>query len=333
MPHKDTFLDWPAWKRWAWHQQQRAKDFGMSANYIVRVIESPCEDKWRVLVETALPAAGDSMFMLITPQPDEMLEEYLEPKGRRGASRRKPRHGPRWRNTRSGTRRGWARPRIPYFDGWAAQRLPGRDYFRGRDVGRGEKWFWKGINVADKLLWWWLLIDATDNFVTEWHSGLMHSRFCRRAWDILAACNWSGEVTLGHPLWLPPDINIEQEKNCAFVALGDFNVTEPDRDNAITHIAQASGYAEDAPDIDPNYTDVWFQIDVTYTDGSTETINLEKKQVHPEQEWHLSTELTLVNVRESNWRVQNDRAPEGLASGPVCNMTEIEFDAMGEYDP
>lgn len=170
--------------RFVWDKVQDAYGMGYQLfNQVTRVVGTPCEDKWSVLVETALPAAGQALWLIIVPSPDEILEEYLQPystkRGRRG---RRDDDSKDRRKSRSGRRRRFW-PRIPDVDGMVANNLPGVDASRGRDAGFGQRWVFAGIDLADRVSWYFLLMDVTSTFTTLWTTGLMQARFCEEKWD------------------------------------------------------------------------------------------------------------------------------------------------------
>lgn len=147
-------------------------------NEITSMTHTPCEDKWTVIIETALPAAGDAMYLLLTPSPEEILENYLQPypskTSRRGAkgdraNKRKP--------SRSGkVRRSW--PSVPDVDSWAAAIIPGAEMVKGRKAGAPTRWAFDAIDRLDRVLWWFLIIDVTKTFFNVWSSGMREARFC-----------------------------------------------------------------------------------------------------------------------------------------------------------
>ena len=147
---------------------------------ILDIKEMDCGGNWTVYIKTAIPAAGAAMYLLIIPSFEEILENYLEPKaGRRGG--RRGRRGERERRmNRWGARRLFFGGGIPDVDELIANRIFGRGFFKGRQVGPGEWLFWTGINVADSILWQWLVLEATETFFTTWQSGIMESGQCIR---------------------------------------------------------------------------------------------------------------------------------------------------------
>lgn len=162
-------------------------------NALVNVYEADCgEDSWWVKVTLAAPIAGDLLWMLITPSPSEILENYLEPKSGRGRGRRGARDDRR-RNRRRGGRGLIWRGGIPDVDELIADRLPGREMIAGRRAGPLTWIFYTGINAADRLLWYWMLFDMGNEFATRWNSAIMESRWCNQAPEVSVIA--SGQTT------------------------------------------------------------------------------------------------------------------------------------------
>lgn len=176
-----------------------------SLNAIKFLIHDPCETPWWVYVKTAIPAAGASLWMLIVPQPEEILEQYLDPSKTRGQSRRKfqrvyrrfafpgggpgapppggpPGDGPPGGGGGGGPRTaGGAAARRgkigALFDSntTIAERLPGRQLFESRKISLTEHVFWTGFNTLERVQWYFLIYSAGTNFIYEWTSGIFEA--------------------------------------------------------------------------------------------------------------------------------------------------------------
>lgn len=152
-------------------------------NFITNIIDTPCEDKWDLLVELAYPAAGESLVVLLVPSPGEVAEEFLQPKygkgkGRGGSANKRIR---RMATASGRVRRAW--PTIPDIDKAYASLIPGAQAIEGRKVGAGEAAIFKGIDIADQALWYWLLLDIGKTFTYKWSSNIMEARFCSKPWE------------------------------------------------------------------------------------------------------------------------------------------------------
>lgn len=189
----------------------------MTYNLITDVVSTDCEDRWWVVVKTAIPAAGDALWLLLIPSPQEILENYLSPnpggkggKGGRGArdtERRESRNGKR--------RRRW--PGIPDVDNLIADQLPGRDAVAGRNVGAGQRWLFASIEATDRALWYYLLVDVGKTFFTSWSSGMLEARFCSRPITHGLALIATSDLHKAGNLWTvdTDQIQIDIQKNMA----------------------------------------------------------------------------------------------------------------------
>lgn len=173
-----------------------------TGNHIVDLWENDCDAPWHAYITTAIPAAGSSLWMLLVPQPDEILEEFLDPSDSRKKGGRR-RRGRETRRTlgRAGRMRRWISD-ATNTNSMIADKIPGRRIVRARRVGRTEYAFWSTLNIAERGLWYWLLMDAGQNFVAEWSSGIMDSRYCNKKMDLWG--RYEPPTTGGNPKdWLP----------------------------------------------------------------------------------------------------------------------------------
>ena len=196
---------------------------GVSLNYIYKLYSAPCNDKWSLMVETGLPALWKELIVLLTPDPTEILQEYLHPKlGRRG---------PRFPllRTRRGEMPGTNRKYrvfgggFPDVDEAIAHKLPGRDFFAGRTAGRLERWIWTGIDIADLVGFYWLLLGVTEDGLITWASNILHSTHCQA--NVTLSGSWkrfSCPVTAPEAWASGTEFWLHNEKNCDFDPAGEF---------------------------------------------------------------------------------------------------------------
>lgn len=154
------------------------KKFSMALNAIDTLIENPCDGDWWLYVKTLLPAVGNEFYIILIPDPKEILEEYLDP----SASRRKGKGFPRskWANMDrgDGRRRRGRRSNWLDVDGTIADRLPGRQYFKMRRVNPLEHIAWAAFNRLELLSWWYLIADLSAGSIINWNSAILESA-CR----------------------------------------------------------------------------------------------------------------------------------------------------------
>jgi len=166
-----------------------------SMNRLIRTVRGPCGKGWWMIVETALPAAGDALWAFVVPSPSQVLENYLRPdhggKFRRGYQEHEARDRA---DSRSGRKRRRFRG-IPDVDEVTADALPGAAAIRGRNTGKLTEWAFRGIAVNDAAGLSMMIADATDTFYSEWTSGLMpQGRFCDKSFNVIYAGSQIGTV-------------------------------------------------------------------------------------------------------------------------------------------
>jgi len=153
-------------------------DIGETANAIIDVWEIDCEGEWVLYLKTGTIAAGHGLYLLLVPSLEEIIESYLEPKAGRRGGRRGARGERERRRNRIGQRRVYFRGGFPDIDNAIANKIPGRNFLAGRRIGPGKFLFWTGVRVGDFVLWYWLIVQATNTFATKWISGLIESGQC-----------------------------------------------------------------------------------------------------------------------------------------------------------
>lgn len=179
------------------------RSFKGSLNTVRYFLTSDCRGKWSMLLSTAVPAAGEALWVLLVPSPSEVVENYLHP--RYGRSEHKARNRPRGRNLtgRTGRQRWWrdlTRPDLGGGRGWlstdidemVARAIPGSRFFRGRFAQAQEQWFWRGIDTLDRALFWWMLLDIGENFIHHWASGIVEQNVCSSDFNRLLDADWPG---------------------------------------------------------------------------------------------------------------------------------------------
>lgn len=172
--------------------------FAQVLNSVDFLIENPCKAEWDIYLETGLKAAKKVILILLIPSSDEILEEYLHPKIDKDRKLGAHHDDPRRRGAPGGkNRRAW-QAGIPDVDSLIAKRLPGASFFEGRNAGLLERFLWLGIDVADRVAWWFLCASLVNDFTYEWASGVMESKFCSADWDAWAGGTWLPSGPLGN---------------------------------------------------------------------------------------------------------------------------------------
>ena len=147
-------------------------------NGVLSFFAENCHAPWTVYAETALPALGMSLMMLLTPSPDEILEEFVQPAGLRSYGRWGRRIESSQKAKRSRGIVGAIDDIIPDVDSLIAHRIPGYRRIAYRPISNGVRHLWRIYNVAELVQYRWLLVDAVSTFVYAWAENLRESEPC-----------------------------------------------------------------------------------------------------------------------------------------------------------
>lgn len=175
-------------------------------NYVITRWEDPCEAPWTVYLETMWPAALKMVVTLLISDLDEAIRGYARP----ARAMRSRRFG---RKMRRGGRLTFLRRiggilSFDYFNEFGKRFANAKDV-RARHVSNGVKNLWIVDGVLQRVLWWWLVIDAVSEFAFQWTSLLYQSEKCREANAGVGLSENPVELTLwsGHT---PSAVNVSQ---------------------------------------------------------------------------------------------------------------------------
>jgi len=177
-------------------------------NYIIRFIVDPCHAPIIVYFELALPPLGKAILSWFSFGMDDVIRGYYRPaKALRGnpTNRRGKRPKPRGPL-------GKALGKIPGVGDdvgqWIGNRIPGREKLAGRSISQGEKALWRVDDVAQRVLFWWMVADILTDFFFEWTTLIDGSVFCRRQKEGSLYAHGPGG-NCGFPFgWLPTNAPI-----------------------------------------------------------------------------------------------------------------------------
>lgn len=193
------------------------KGFGGRVRNLKRVLAQTCQQDAIIVAETAGDAIVDTMWMFLTLDSGEVLEEYLDPRNARNSKKGKRGANGRRRRTRRGASLFWMALKAFNLNGIVARLLPGKRLIRAFGYIPGVGIFFRIFNVIELGLFGWLLFEAADNFVMKWMSGLQEGQYCTSVVPGLFVYedNDSGPRGVGTnnlPMWqtgstLNPDVN------------------------------------------------------------------------------------------------------------------------------
>lgn len=142
-------------------------------NIVTNVTEFSCDGDWLLYVETLLPALGDMFLVLLDFGWDDVARGFFRPSGIRT----------RWKFRPSKKKGRRFRFEIPELGESIGKLLPGAKFFRGRRVGPFWRWFWRIDGLAQRALWYWLLVDVGVDLAYNWTTGIFRHERCWRVAD------------------------------------------------------------------------------------------------------------------------------------------------------
>lgn len=216
-------------------------------NGVVSFLEENCHPPLTVYAETALPALGMGLMMLVVPSPDEILEEFIQPAGLRSFGRwgRRTEQITEARRARSLGQR--ATDIIPDIDELIAHRIPGYRRIAYRPISNGVRHLWRIYDTIEQASYRWLIFDAVTVTAYAWAENLRESEPCsaNRAGGFLSDPDRQGtNQTFGTWNDLPPGDNYTQWGAVEWLGGGRFRSTS----GPLTVIASASLQAYDGVD-------------------------------------------------------------------------------------
>lgn len=171
-------------------------------NWVIDSWAEPCDAPWYIYIETMKPAALEAFITLITFGWDDVLRGFLRPKGlnRRRTSKRKGK---------------WSKhiPRFPELGEEIGKKLPFSEKAKGIKWNDLGKTLWRIDGVLQQGLFWWLIVDVTNDFAFRWTSLLYETEWCRNAPNGRFSANTTGLKLTPGGVWLPAifdDINYSE---------------------------------------------------------------------------------------------------------------------------
>jgi len=154
-------------------------DVWEAVNAVTDFVEYGCYPKWTVWVDTLWPALGEAVIQVLSFGVGDVLRGYFRPTNLRGvgALTRGARRSSKGKAGKAGRLRRFAKP--PEIGDAIGKRLPGAEMVKGRKVTGLERRVWIIDTQAQRLLWYWLVADISQNFVTNWTTAIMESEACR----------------------------------------------------------------------------------------------------------------------------------------------------------
>lgn len=222
--------------------KKRGTKTGQRANGIYELTQSTCQDRFIVGAKTMLPAAGKALWILLVPRPSEILEEAIQPKGKRTDPRTRTKSRTRNRKGKNGKRRKRFRGIIPNTNTLVAGVIPGAFARASRIPGPVEGAAWWAWDRAELVLYWWLILEAWDTFIYEWSSGIVEAKFCANPAELVFQGEGTNNAFSGSQLW-PTESAVEVQalKNMGVEDDGRIHVSTFDNVKSLTMNMRVQG--------------------------------------------------------------------------------------------
>ena len=136
-------------------------------NFVIDAWTTGCDAPWYIYIETLKPALLTAFITLLTFGFDDVLRGFFRPKG---LYRR-----------RTGKRKGkWLRriPRFPEIGELLGSHISGATEVKGKRWSTPTRTLWRIDGVFQQIFFWWLVVSVVEDFIFDWTSLLMESRWC-----------------------------------------------------------------------------------------------------------------------------------------------------------
>lgn len=134
---------------------------------IVKFVQDPCEAPWTLYLELARAPAKKLIIELLTFGLDDVYRGFVRPKGIYSFKRTGRRRG----------KRGGVKG-IPELGELLGHNLPGAETMHARPFGNGTRWLWLIDGALQRVLFWWMIVDITTDFLFEWTTLIGKTEYC-----------------------------------------------------------------------------------------------------------------------------------------------------------
>lgn len=138
------------------------------ANTVVEFFDFSCSGDWYVYLETLVPPVGNLFLALLDFGWDDVVRGYFRPVGLRA----------RWKFRPAGKKGKRPKLEIPEIGELIGSHLPGSKWFKGLKLATPLRWLWRIDGIAQRALWYWMVVDLAADFVATWTTGLFTNQRC-----------------------------------------------------------------------------------------------------------------------------------------------------------
>lgn len=166
-------------------------------NYIIDFMFDICDAPLSVWIRTLWPALLEALIAYYALDMTQIFTRYVKPpgiyKGKRGGN-----HGAG--NRKQGGKRTFARAWgvVKNFDpnNSAADLMPNDGFDTHRSITPGVRTLWQLYDVEQRVLYWIMVYEITEQFWYRWSSGVAESYYCKAQYRPMAygTCGFEGNL-------------------------------------------------------------------------------------------------------------------------------------------
>ncbi len=197
-------------------------------NYVIEFAMDACDAPVQVYVRTLWPALLEALITYYAVDMTQIFTAYVKPhgalRGRRGGGhgRAKPKPtGPdRGSGKGKGAKRTWLKRWRAYsgFDpwDWLGRNLLGAEAAAARSVTPGVITMWTVYDLEQRVAYWLMMYEITEQFFYRWSSGVANSVYCQEQYRPWCFCRSATDGNIG--LLLETPIMIEEVVKSRFTS-------------------------------------------------------------------------------------------------------------------
>jgi len=148
-------------------------------NAVLDFTSYACFPSWEVYVETLYKPAGTLVLGIVEFGIGDVLRGYFRPNGIRGIGGFNRLSRARGLGKVGPIKAIGRRAHVPELGNLIGRALPFSRWFRARNAGTAERWFWRIDGIAQQGLFYWLIADLTADFVVAWTTAIHVSEACK----------------------------------------------------------------------------------------------------------------------------------------------------------
>lgn len=184
-------------------------------NYVVEFAMDMCDAPIQVYIRTLWPALLEALITWYALDLTQIFTAWARPhsalRGRRGGGHGKAKPKPtgpdRGPGHGKGGKRTWLKRWTAYigFDpwDWLGRNLPFAEANAGRAVSPGVVTMWTIYDLGQRIMFWVMVYEVTEQFFYKWASGIANSYYCKEQYRPWCMCTSATDSNLGQLDYTP----------------------------------------------------------------------------------------------------------------------------------